>query len=88
MYFHSERSDDRLVAISVNGTDVRLSVFGICYSCLWTPLAVRVLAFETVAAKSHWNFMRVMLHALTARGHMVMVCGLRDTTHQKLYVLV
>lgn len=35
--------------------------------------AARVLAFETVAAKSHWNFMRAVLHALAARGHSVKV---------------
>lgn len=35
--------------------------------------AVRVLAVETVAAKSHWNFMRGVLHALAGRGHLVKV---------------
>ncbi|KAL4119334.1 hypothetical protein QTP88_012152 [Uroleucon formosanum] len=35
--------------------------------------AARVLAVETVAAKSHWNFMRGVLHALAGRGHSVKV---------------
>lgn len=35
--------------------------------------AARVLAVETVAAKSHWNFMRGVLHALADHGHLVKV---------------
>ncbi|XP_022175621.1 UDP-glucuronosyltransferase 1-5-like isoform X2 [Myzus persicae] len=35
--------------------------------------AARVLAIETVAAKSHWNFMRGVLHALADHGHLVKV---------------
>lgn len=31
----------------------------------------RVLAFETAVAKSHWNFMRAVLHALADGGHRV-----------------
>ncbi|XP_060851913.1 UDP-glucosyltransferase 2-like isoform X2 [Rhopalosiphum padi] len=35
--------------------------------------AARVLAVETVAAKSHWNVMKGVLHALVGRGHAVKV---------------
>lgn len=34
---------------------------------------VRVLAVETIAGKSHWNFMRAVLRALTDNGHEVVV---------------
>lgn len=34
---------------------------------------LRVLAVETVAAKSHWNFMKAALLALARRGHWVTV---------------
>lgn len=34
---------------------------------------LRVLAVQTVAAESHWNFMRGVLHALAVRGHAVTV---------------
>lgn len=34
---------------------------------------IRVLAVETVAGKSHWNFMRAVLRALTDGGHRVTV---------------
>ncbi|XP_050433229.1 UDP-glucosyltransferase 2-like isoform X9 [Adelges cooleyi] len=45
-----------------------------CMSC-HTPVAsgARVLAVQTVAGKSHWNFMRAVLGALTDRGHQVTV---------------
>lgn len=33
--------------------------------------AARILSVSTVAAKSHWNFMRGILRALTDRGHSV-----------------
>lgn len=35
--------------------------------------SARVLAFETVAAKSHWHFMKSVLRALVDRGHQVTV---------------
>lgn len=34
---------------------------------------MRVLAVETIAGKSHWNFMRAVLRALTDAGHTVTV---------------
>ncbi|XP_026811233.1 UDP-glucuronosyltransferase 2C1-like [Rhopalosiphum maidis] len=34
---------------------------------------VRVLAVETIAGKSHWNFMRAVLRSLTDAGHAVTV---------------
>lgn len=34
---------------------------------------IRVLAVETIAGKSHWNFMRAVLRALTDGGHHVTV---------------
>lgn len=43
---------------------------------LWMPApasGMKVLAVETVAGKSHWNFMRATLRALTDAGHEVTV---------------
>lgn len=42
----------------------------------WAPVSVdgiRVLAVESIAGKSHWNFMRAVLRALTDSGHTVTV---------------
>lgn len=56
--------------------------FQFCFSVLllavtagsWTPRTVdgaRILAVQTVAARSHWNFMSAVLRALTDAGHHV-----------------
>lgn len=42
----------------------------------WTASAdgaLRILAVESIAGKSHWNFMRAVLRALTDNGHAVTV---------------
>lgn len=40
----------------------------------WTTAdGVRILAVESIAGKSHWNFMRAVLRALTDNGHTVTV---------------
>jgi len=60
------------VAISVNGTDVRLSVFAI------VAFGHRDRSRANIrdgSCKSHWNFMRAMQ---AARGHLVKVCGPTD----------
>ncbi|XP_060835305.1 UDP-glucosyltransferase 2-like [Rhopalosiphum padi] len=44
-------------------------------ACQWVPLAegARILAVQTVGAKSHWNFMSEVLRSLTDAGHSVTV---------------
>lgn len=45
--------------------------------CAWCALqpahGARILAIETIAGKSHWNFMSAVLRALTDHGHRVTV---------------
>uniref|UniRef100_A0A2S2QWQ3 UDP-glucuronosyltransferase 2C1 n=1 Tax=Sipha flava TaxID=143950 RepID=A0A2S2QWQ3_9HEMI len=43
-----------------------------CAGHQWTAAeGARILAVETVAARSHWNFMSAVLRSLTAAGHQV-----------------
>ncbi|VVC34036.1 UDP-glucuronosyl/UDP-glucosyltransferase [Cinara cedri] len=47
--------------------------FALAVTCVLPAENARILAVETVAAKSHWNFMSSVLRALTESGHSVTV---------------
>lgn len=42
-------------------------------TCIQSGNTARILAIETFAGKSHWNFMSAVLRAMTDNGHNVTV---------------
>ncbi|CAI6348012.1 unnamed protein product [Macrosiphum euphorbiae] len=45
----------------------------VSYTCIQSGNTARILAIETFAGKSHWNFMSSVLRAMTDNGHNVTV---------------
>ncbi|VVC36212.1 UDP-glucuronosyl/UDP-glucosyltransferase [Cinara cedri] len=52
---------------------VTVMVYAIVSQCVIPAENARILAVETVAGKSHWNFMSAVLRSLTEAGHSVTV---------------
>lgn len=66
-----------------------LCVFTVASTLAPVASAYRVLAVEYVPGKSHWNFMKAVLHALTDRGHAVTVfTPFPDGDHRENYTEV
>ncbi|VVC34030.1 UDP-glucuronosyl/UDP-glucosyltransferase [Cinara cedri] len=56
-----------------NGRLWMAAVFAVAVARVTPAETARILAIETFAAKSHWNFMSAVLRALTDGGHVVTV---------------